>query len=52
MSLAKYNNPVGYINAALLLLNLGASVGYLVQGDYRRSAYFFFSFCIIATVVL
>lgn len=49
---AKYNNAAGYIAFANLAFCLGLSVAYLVQKDYRRAAYFFFAFCITATIVL
>lgn len=52
MSLAKYNNPAGYIAIANLLFSLGLSVAYFLQRDYRRAGYFFFAFCITATIVL
>lgn len=52
MSLSKYNNVAGYIAFANLAFALGLSLAYLAQRDYRRSAYFFFAFCITATVVL
>lgn len=48
----KYNNPAGYIAFANLAFALALSVAYLIQKDYRRSAYFFFAFCITATIVL
>ena len=50
--LHKYNNPAGYIAFANLVFVLALSVAYLTQKDYRRAAYFFFAFCITATVVL
>ena len=34
-----------------IALSLGASIGYLIVGDYRRALYFFFSACITVTVV-
>jgi len=51
MNWHKYNNPAGYIALANLLFSLGLTVAYLLQKDYRRAAYFFFAFCITATIV-
>jgi hypothetical protein len=50
--LQKYNNPAGYIGAVNLLFCLSLSAAYLLQKDYRRSLYFFFAFCITATIIL
>lgn len=50
--LSKYNNVAGYIAAANLAFCFSLSVAYLLQKDYRRALYFFFAFCITATVVL
>lgn len=50
--LAKYNNFAGWTAAVLLALNLVLSIAYLIQKDYRRAAYFFFSFCIMLTVAV
>jgi hypothetical protein len=50
--MSKYNNPAGYIGFALMAFNLVLAAAYLIQKDYRRSAYFFFATCITATVVL
>jgi hypothetical protein len=52
MSLAKYNNPAGYIAAVNLLFCLSLSIAYFLQRDYRQAAYFFFAFCITMTIVL
>ena len=49
--LAQYHNWVGYLALANLLFCLSQSVAYFLQKDYRRSLYFFFAFCITATVV-
>lgn len=49
---AKYSNVAGYIAAVNLAFCLSLSIAYLVQKDYRRALYFFFAFCITATVVL
>jgi hypothetical protein len=32
-------------------LNLASAIGYLIVRDYRRALYFFFAFCITATVI-
>jgi len=48
----KYNNPAGYIAIANLTFCLALSFAYACQKDYRRAAYFFFAFCITATVCL
>lgn len=50
--LLKHNNAAGYIALANLLFCLSLSIAYLAQRDYRRSLYFFFAFCITATIVL
>lgn len=52
MNWQKYNNPAGYIALVNLLFALSLSVAYLLQKDYRRALYFFFAFCITATIVL
>ena len=49
---SKYNNPASYIGFANLAFCVALSLAYLAQKDYRRAAYFFFAFCITATVVL
>lgn len=49
---ARYNNRAGYVAAANLVFCLCQSIAYLAQKDYRRGLYFFFAFCITATVVL
>ena len=49
--LARHNNAAGYIAAVNLAFCLSLSVAYLVQKDYRRALYFFFAFCITATIV-
>ena len=50
--LTKYNNTAGYIATANLVFCLSLSIAYLAQKDYRRALYFFFAFCITATIVL
>lgn len=44
--------PATCIAIANLVFCLALSVAYLIQKDYRRSLYFFFAFCITATVTL
>lgn len=50
MNLQKYNNPAGWIAVINLAFCLALSVAYLCQKDYRRALYFFFAFCITATI--
>jgi uncharacterized membrane protein len=50
--LSKYNNVAGYIAFANLAFSLVLAIAYLFQKDYRRALYFFFAFCITATIVL
>jgi len=50
--LQQYNNWAGYVAVASLVLSLAQSMAYVVQQDYRRALYFFFAFCITATVVV
>lgn len=49
--LASRNNVAGWIGLANLGFCLSLSSAYLAQKDYRRAAYFFFAFCITATIV-
>lgn len=48
----QYNNFSGYVSIASLVFNLVLAAGYAAQKDYRRALYFFFAFCITATVVV
>lgn len=50
--LQQYNDWAGYIAVASLLFNLALAASYAVQKDYRRALYFFFAFCITATIVV
>jgi len=40
------------IAIAQITMSAGASVGYLLAGEYRRALYFFFGACITGSVAL
>ena len=40
------------ITWCIVILSVGAAVGYGVAGDYRKALYFFFAGCLNATFVL
>lgn len=43
-----YGYAISWLGAAL---SLGAAIGYACAHDWRKALYFFFAFCITATVI-